>query len=302
MDTLIFNVDSRFRNTSLYTQSSNFIYDLPYDIKNIIGVKISSIEFENNSYLIDSSIGNNTITIDSETITLDSASYTAETLVVELKSIISSISAINHIKTTIDTNTGKIKFESSTATNFTLTLDTITNYKSLGQILGFSNTSYTGSSSYTGDNVVSVLSHNYYFLKINDLGQVFNGNRKYICKMLVTTNKFEANFDGQDSYVTKDVILNQPINLRRLDIKIEDLYGTIVTMNGGELSFTIELKVIRNSTLKKFKNLTFHSPELKKLILYDKMLEYFDKRLKTGNSHFENKGLLTVYQKLTNLK
>ena len=298
MDTLIYNIDSRFRNTSLYSGSSDFVYDLPDNIKNIISLKISSIEFNNNTYLVEASVGNNTITIDSTTITLADGSYTAETLVTELKGHISSTPAINHITTTLDTNTGKVTFQSSTATNFDLTFNSITNYKSLGEIIGFNSTSYTGSSSYTADNVISTLGHNYYFLKINDLGKVYNNNKKYFCKILITTNKFEVSFDGQDSFVTKEVILQQPINLKRLDIKIEDLYGNVVAMNGADYSFTLEIKVIRNYTLKKFKNLTFHSAELKKLILYDKMIDYFNKQLKTGNS----KGLLTVYQKLINLK
>ena len=75
-----------------------------------------------------------------------------------------------------------------------------------------------------------------------------------------------------------------------------------IEMLGTFISFKRRMLSRRSQIGSKTLPFPSNSAELKKLILYDKMLEYFDKRLNSKNSTFENKGLLTVYQKLTSLK
>ena len=49
MDNLIINVNSRFADLTKYT-SSNFVYHLNDEIKNIAYIKLGSIEFPSSSY------------------------------------------------------------------------------------------------------------------------------------------------------------------------------------------------------------------------------------------------------------
>ena len=49
MDTVIYNIDSRHRNTTNYTNPYNFRYKLPDGIKNVVEIELSSCEFEDYS-------------------------------------------------------------------------------------------------------------------------------------------------------------------------------------------------------------------------------------------------------------
>jgi hypothetical protein len=57
------NLNTCFRQNYSKTTSTNFIYIIPSEIKNVISLRLSSIEIPNAWYLISSSIGNNIFTI-----------------------------------------------------------------------------------------------------------------------------------------------------------------------------------------------------------------------------------------------
>ena len=298
METLIFNIDSRFRNRSLYPNSTDYVWSMPNETYNIIEVKLSSLEYGNTSYVFSAEKGNNTFTIDDGSpaglvFTLTPGNYTPEELVAEINAWLAL--HCGNITLILDTNTGKVTFTSSTD-EFTLNFPNIDNYQSLGQLLGFTNTTYTSSGfSMTAENIINTMGEHYYFLKVNELGKVYNKNEKYFCKFIVDAPKFEVTYESRNIFVTKAVILEQPINMQKLKIQVYDVNNTLVDHNGFEFSFTIELKVIRNDTLKKYKELTFDTLELKKLILYDKMLQYYDNKLKDKK---DIKSLGSIYHKI----
>jgi hypothetical protein len=47
MDNILINIDSRFRNKQVYTNSGKFIYNLSENIKNCKYIRLSSFEFPN---------------------------------------------------------------------------------------------------------------------------------------------------------------------------------------------------------------------------------------------------------------
>jgi hypothetical protein len=299
MDTLIFNIDSRNRNTTNFPSETNFSYTLSRYVKNITSVSISSLEYGNTSYLIDSAKGNNTFTITYSgtdyVFTADNGNYSPIQLVTKINEY--TAANVSQITSAVDTNTGKITFTSD-GLAFSMTFNTIDTYSSLGQLLGFKDTSYSSSSlKIVSDNVVNLIGENYYFLKINDLGKIYNNGKRYFCKIILDSTKFEVVYESRSKYVTKEVEFLQPINLKKLDIKVEDTFGNVVTQNGIDFSFTIEFKVIRNDQLKKYKSSNFYSNELIKIMLYDKMLKYFDEKLKNKVTN-NNGGLTTTYHKL----
>ena len=58
METIIYNIDSRNRNTSAYPNTSQFKYELPREIKNVVEINFSSCEFPNANYTINTSKDN----------------------------------------------------------------------------------------------------------------------------------------------------------------------------------------------------------------------------------------------------
>ena len=59
MDNIILNVSSIFRDKSLFPDSTNFEYKLPTKLKNIIYIRLTSVEIPNINYVIKASKNNN---------------------------------------------------------------------------------------------------------------------------------------------------------------------------------------------------------------------------------------------------
>ena len=270
METLIYNIDSRIVNM---TGDTVFTYDLnKYStgkIKNAVEIKVSSIEYPNTSHFINSTKGNNTFTVDGTTITLPDGNYTTDDIVTELNSLLTG----EGVTLTIDINTGKITFTFAGTKDFDFS--NTTEYKSLGASLGFSEDTYTGTSTFSTENIPDITGENYFFLKINDYGHIENKGKRYLAKVLNITPKYALNFDGQNSYVSKVYKFRQPVDITVLNIELRDYLNNLINLNGLPLSFTLEIKVITNKALKKYHELTNFSGELLELILHDNMLEYY---------------------------
>ena len=155
-----------------------------------------------------------------------------------------------------------------------------TNYDNLGSILGFIENLYQDNYIYQAEKIVNVTDNNYCFLAVNDFGNVYHNNKKYLSKIIVTNKKYEMTFDGSHKYVSKEVIFQQPIDLNVLNVSLEDYNSNLIDLNGIPFSFTLELTTIKNSLLKKYKELTFYNPQLMKLMLDDVMLNYFTNQTK----------------------
>ena len=64
--------------------------------------------------------------------------------------------------------------------------------------------------------------------------------------------------------------------------------GNNLRQNGTDFSFTLAFNVITNSILKNYKELTFYNSETAKLMLNEKMLAYYKKKLKEENVEHKN--------------
>lgn len=292
MDTLIFNIDSRNRDLTKYNLDTEFEYNFNNSkngkLKNVVEINVSSIELPNTSHFFNSTKGNTSFVIDSTTIQIDDGNYNSDDVVSAINDKIAETGILT-IQFSVNNNTGNVII--TVTDDHVFDFSNSTDYKSLGECLGFTDTIFnllitTGTKVST--NIMNVLGEHYYFLKINDYGKVHHNNKKYFCKMIINAPKYEVVYETRNRYVTKEVEFRQPTNIQRLEITIEDTFGNIVVQNGIEISFTLELKVIRNDVLKRYKSLTFYSKDVMKIMLYDKMLDYFNKKSKNDSSGFKS--------------
>jgi len=292
METIVYNIDSRNRNTTIYPSETKFTYDLNDDIKNITSIELSSAEFGNTSYVFSADKDNNYLKIDDVLIEVPDGNYTSSELLSKINTLIPAT-----IEFTLDTNTGKVTITTTNTHIFLLSNNTNTHYKSLGELLGFTDLFFSIESSYkTSTNIMNVIGEHYYLLKINDFGHVYHKNKKYFSKIIINAPKYEVVYETRNRYVSKKVEFKQPINLRKLEIELVDTFGHTIQTNGiNHFSFTLEFKVIRNETLKRYKMNPHYSKEVQKAILYDKMLDYFNKKL--GNKNVSD-GIQVTYLKL----
>ena len=155
METLIYNIDSNDRNKTSFSNSHDFTYNKvdktitkivdnfdsegnrigtklesivkvePFNVKNIIEINVSSIEIPNTFYYINSTKGNNKITVNSVELTIPDGSYTKNELMTTLQSLVGITTAA------YSSTTGKVTL----TTTGDIVSTNISNYPSLGEIL-----------------------------------------------------------------------------------------------------------------------------------------------------------------------
>jgi len=90
------------------------------------------------------------------------------------------------------------------------------------------------------------LTDDYFFLKINDWGNInFYNNNNVFSKIIVLNNYTKKNID----FVNSEFKFKQPININKLEIELIDYLGNNINIS-EDYSFTIEFTSIFNSELK----------------------------------------------------
>lgn len=123
----------------------------------------------------------------------------------------------------------------------------------------------------------------YFFLRINDLGNIINRNTRYVAKIALDFSTSTPSW----KLITNRIKLEQPIDIKYLNVSLEDNTGNLVTLNtaanfsGNKLdfSFSLEVNVITNAILKEYDQIRFYSEPVMKRILESKMLAFYEKQV-----------------------
>jgi hypothetical protein len=252
-------------------------------ITNILG---STITFNNPRGISGDTTG--TVYIDGfVSITIPDGSYDdPSTLVAAIQSAVSA-KISSDIQVSLSLTTGKVTFSTLTGLEFSLNFSTeYTQYTvsydingtlitkqnpaarsldtGIGYNLGFTGVInstgtlkipiYTGKNSYTADSIVISIDSNYVFLSLgNDypvLIHQYNTHDRItaFAKIFLTVPSFAVVFDSGQNTVTGTFYFKKPQDLRKISIKVYDVYGKIVDTNGVDFSFTLEIdEIISNS-------------------------------------------------------
>lgn len=283
METLIYNIDSNDRNKTSYPNSNDFTYNKvdstidsvvrvePFNVKNVIEINVSSIEIPNTFYYINSTKGNNKITINSVEYTIPDGSYTKN----ELMTYVDNFAAVS--SASYSSTTGKVTL--TTTGDFVST--NISDYPSLGEILGYvDGTTY--SSADVAPNALTLPQEPYVFLRINDLGNIIHKDKRYVAKLVPDNSSRYTNTYTETVYKTLStrIVLDQPIDIKELKISLVDNAGNTASLNNANFSFNFEVKTISNSLLKQYEEMKFFNQDVSKRILDARMLEYYDRENK----------------------
>ncbi len=278
MDIRIYNIDSKFRNTTAFPSSSDFVFNRvdqmigttnsiePFNEKNVIEMKIISLEIPDVIYNITSTNGNNTLTKNSVDIIVPDGCYTKQQLVDYLNTNIGSTNV------TYSSITGKVTIVNNSGTTIAFPVSG-TNYMSLGDILGFlPTTTIANGVTSVGTNVMQEL-EKYYFLKINEFGNIINKNRRYVSKI----TKCQCNLT-ETRLVGDTIKFDQPLDIPQLKISLEDEYGQLISLGGNNFSFTLQVTVITNTILKNYSEIRFYKEDVMDRLLKSRMLSYYEKQ------------------------
>lgn len=277
------NIDSRFRDNYYGNISSNYHYDLPLLIKNVVSLQLASMDFPCTFYNINKAFNNNffTIIIDNNSfaVTIPDGNYTPDDFINCINNILSTAPGLfKYVYFTLDisngvSGTGKIivgikdnYINTNLNTTFNFTLDFIKDVNGLenkstplplkmGWILGFRNGVYTDNSTYTSEGIIDLLAHRYIYLVVNDYNNNVNDgfyasftdsvlNKNILARISITGGGFNIISQNNLGLITYPRQYFGPVNIQKLQIQLLDEYGRILDLNNMDYSICLTMETL----------------------------------------------------------
>jgi hypothetical protein len=282
------NINSYFRNNYYQSSPTDFLYNLPIEIKNVLSIRLVSIEIPNSWYLFSSKKKNNIFYIDIHeknkklkeeyVIEIPDGNYNFETLQHYLNSTYFYESEIDHplskIKFSINPHSLRTTFEvledEDDCVNYTIdvkfSLDINQNIiNTAGWILGFRLANYLNIEKVTSEGLFDAGGDRYVYLSITDFQYNSNTsnivcfdknilNEDVIAKIPMENGKLSLVINDNNNNLAKIRLYNGPINLSKIQIKLLDQFGSIIDLNNMDFSMTLELELLYENF--NFKNIT----------------------------------------------
>jgi hypothetical protein len=272
--TLNLNINSCFRHNYYTCSSTNFQYLLSSEIKNIISIRLASIEIPNSWYLFTHKQKNNifdiTIRVDDNTsvytIIIPDGNYDNETLETFLNTTYFCDSCLDsslkHIRFTVDKFNFKSRFEVINIeeyTHFSYSLSFLHNdnlMNTAGWILGFRLPKYENiMDNLQSEALFDAGGDRYIYFSLIDYQKntnitniiEFDRSSMYediLAKIPMINGKLSLIIDDNNNPLVKKRVYNGPVNLRKISIKILDKFGNIIDLNNMDFSFTLEMEIL----------------------------------------------------------
>jgi hypothetical protein len=269
-------LNSCFRSQYLQSASTDFDYLIPTEIKNVVSMRLASIEIPNSWYLFSDKKINNTfkIIIDNNSIKTEhiicipEGNYDIDTIEEFLNTVYfyKSNTDLNFIKFSINPLNYKSSFEIINCDNpllsFSLTFIEDINQNPMntcGWIFGFRSPKYINiNEKVTSEGLFDAGGDRYLYLSLTDY-QYNNNNINIIgfdksilendilAKVLLVNGKFSLIINENTNSLTKIRKYNGPINLKKIHVKLLDKFGELIDLNQMDFSFTLELELLYES-------------------------------------------------------
>lgn len=270
------HIDSCFRDKYYNTNPCNFIYSLPKQFKNVVSMKLASIEIPNSWYLFSHLKKNNAFIIELTicdkcsiyNIVIPDGNYTNDNIVsfLNMKYFYQSNNdnPLKFIKFSIIEHSNRSQFEivEGTPDDFIFSLHFTTEQtenilETFGWILGFRLAKYLKIEDYLlSEGLFDGGGDRYIYLTVNDYQYNYN-ETNIICfdkssieehtlaKIPLINGKLSLIIDENNKNpLIKIRQYNGPVNLSKFEIKILDKYGNIIDLNFMDFSFSVELEVL----------------------------------------------------------
>lgn len=249
------HIDSRDRDYDKYPSGSQFAVALPETIQNVTSAVLVSAELPLSYYVFSAARGNTTLkaTLNGTTksVTVPDGNYGPTTMAAALKTALQSAFSPATFNVGFDTSTMKCTISATSSPSGTLSVDTTDAVKKtewgLGYYLGFPRATVTsGTGAVTGTSVASMNPENYLLIEIEELNGIRQAamyatggsGRTSFAKVPLNGDSYTYNYyDKTLTYVDLRPQLNR---IDRLNISIRFHDGTLVDLNGGEWSMSLE--------------------------------------------------------------
>ena len=274
------NCDSDFR-TKATDSTTNFTINVYPRIKNVIRIRLASLEIPNTGYAFSSQKNNTQLQFissgTSNTYQIESGNYSSTGLISQISTVFTATPGY-----TISLDPISQKTTIAASGNFTMDFRTVLNsvelnpglkqtnsynFPEYGQDvlynwglaynLGFRQKYYQGSNSYTSEAIINTAGDQYYFLQVNDyysITQPFPDGTtlEAFTKLVLRNNKNTEIFNDSSDFLTREYVFKQPTDISRLDIRIVDKNNNPVNLQDLGISLSLEITEVMNCKLYDF--------------------------------------------------
>jgi len=266
----IINIDSRFRDSPTSSTSSDFYFTLLSTVRNVLRVRITSIEFPNNYYIFCTKRHNVSFQVQylvggnptSFVVTVASGNYTALDMETAINAALTA-GGLTWLSVVFNPINGKFTFTAAGSGARSFTVDTTwDSYErpfdyGLGYYLGFSRGLFPSATSapfvVVSDQCAHFAGDSYVFLRLNDWAcvrqTVKDNDFTAMAKIVLREPKDHMAFDDYASQHIKEVIFPNPTDVTRLKVQLFDAYGNIMEICATQFSFSIEVLEVKNLSL-----------------------------------------------------
>jgi hypothetical protein len=265
LQTVILN--SLFREDYKNTSSTDFSLVLPYQFKNVLSVRLSSIQLPNVLYCFSKAKLNNIFYISecgdgpnaSGTIILPDGNYNLSQLATTLQQAMNEQLDIKppRFEVIAHESTQKITIMNNRnvfTMNFLKDIESKDFNSTFGWILGFRQIEYKCSAVYTSEAVYNSVASDYIYFILNDFNHSQSQNilamysKSYIGNNILamiplTSQSFHICFDNGNDFIEKKREYFGPVNLQRLKIELRNQYGELLDLNCMDFSFSLEVEL-----------------------------------------------------------
>lgn len=218
------------------------------DVIDEIGVPINikhDLNFENDGGVGD---GNGKLTFE----------YSGDTSTMVISDIELNFKASKILEGETNYNTSHQIFSNDEKINKYYNTDSVIDHKQrIGWMLGFRDSLYTGSTSYTSEGQIDVIGPRYIYLLIDDFNTSSNVNffsnseqsllnDNILGRISLKAGAFSVQSQNDFSVYGEPRYFFGPVNIDRLHVKVIDEFGRTVDLNGMDFSFSIQMTVKHN--------------------------------------------------------
>lgn len=245
------HIDSRDRDYDVYPTASEFSIELPETLKNVSSAVLVSAELPLSYYVFSAARGNTSLTVGlngtSRTVTIPDGNYTTSSMTTALQAALNAAFSPGTFTVSISGTTMKCTIAATGALTVDTTAATKKTEWGLGYYLGFPRGVVTsGTDSVTGTAVATMNPENYLLLDIeelNGIGQsamyaLGGSGRRSFAKVPLNGDSYQYNY--YDKTLTYVDVRPQLTKLDKLRVSIRFHDGTVVDLNGGEWSMSLE--------------------------------------------------------------
>jgi hypothetical protein len=263
-----------FFRDEVSVSSTDCFFSLPYPLKNVVSMKLSSLELPETIYLLSNDNYTNQVFIKEHgtniqgVVVVPEGCYSSTTISSAVESSINTqLGTGTRFSVTVDPANGKTTITNSVNVfdvNFiTHTQHTTYNNRNLGWILGYRSATYAGLTTYKSEGVFNGTPLDYVYFVLNDyqlsnstnLIAIFKDSyieKHIIAKIPYSNTNFQTLFENSERLISPRRSYYGPVDISKMSIRLLDKYGQLVDLHNMDYSFTLEAEVVYESLASSF--------------------------------------------------